>query len=1447
MKVKTTRFHRWMALFLCIVMFASLLPVGTAFAEDAEADTEAIPVEEAAAVEEQELTEEDSSEEPEASAAQEIPEEPAAEEFAAPAEAEEPAVTEEPAAPAAQEAPAAEVSEAAEEPAAETAVRVSFVLSPAEASVSVFVKDELGEKKLVPAEADGSYLLVPGQYFYAVSCEGFVALDEETLTVAASEETLYVSVTLAAVQTEEAAPAEEAEQAEEEEVVVVAPAETAKVKSKKALMTPVLKSAVKSGSSVKITWEPVPDAEKYRVFRMGPSDTAWKGLGNTTAVSYTDSNVSNGVTYKYTVRCISADGKTYTSGFDTTGLTCTYWTYATPKLTSVKVVEKGVTVSWQSVGSGVTYRVYHWGPNDSTWVGLTNTTATSYTDTQTVSGKTYKYTVRAISSDGKTWLSYFNTVGLSITYYSKAQISSLTNQPGGVMIEWAAVPGVTQYQIERKITGSSWDSTSTMDLGVQTGTSYKDTDTTSATNYTYRIKSIVGGKVVGTFDETGKSITFYDAPQLEDIESSADGLTIYWHPVTGVSLYRVFRLTSSNTWAKLADVKTTQYTDTTAVAGKEYTYTVRCMNPAGTAYISGFDTTGITYTYTNVPVLKKAETEQWGIRIYWEEVEGATTYGLYRKQEGATEWQTISESISGTGIAGAEKNALDSTVQLYTGTKFFYTVRCLDPQVSAYDEEGVSATYYPRPDNLKAESVPDGINVTWKTVDGAPGYRVFRKIKNGSWQPVGDSTTNVFTDDGAGLTSGVTYYYTVCVLDKDGEKSSDYNTAGASATYYGPPEMVKAEVTSDGIMVTWKTVADAPKYQLYRKTSNSNWVKLSGAVVGVTDPSNPESELSYEDKTCVSGTTYSYAAVCLNTALKEISDHDPVGVTATYIGYDGSTVLSIKEAVNKTAGIQVSWNVVDEAVKYRLYRRELNTAWVKITDTTATSYVDTTAVNGATYQYTVCVLNAQGQEISNLDENAKEITRRATPVLVSAVTNNVVPDSSKGTVTVTWKPVDFVTKYNVYYKIGSGSWTLCSGMPLDISANPSLVDTATNTIHYVNTPGKSNLTIKFTVRCAESATDISDVNNDGVTVQFLQTPELLSAVRTGSGIKVSWRSVDGAEGYKVYRKLDGSTTWSLVKTVSGYTNLTWTDTSALSGSKYTYTVRAYKNSGSVLSGFHDSGISAEALAKPSITSVTANTTGIQVTWNAVANAKTYNLYYRNSTAETWKTVKTGITGTSYTHTGLSTNKTYYYCVEAVGASASIVSAKSDAKSLKYVATPVLSAPTVTSEQVTIKWGAVTGAVKYRVFRKTGTGGWAKLADTTETSYTDKSVAMGTSYTYTVRCITSNGSAFTSSFDTTGKTANVPWKCATPVLQTPTVAVGSVTVKWNAVSGAEKYRVYRKTGTETWKKIGETTGTSFKDTKAEAGVPYTYTVRCITSDGAKYTSYFDTTGKTVTAS
>ncbi|MCD8084938.1 MAG: phage tail tip lysozyme, partial [Clostridiales bacterium] len=53
-----------------------------------------------------------------------------------------------------------------------------------------------------------------------------------------------------------------------------------------------------------------------------------------------------------------------------------------------------------------------------------------------------------------------------------------------------------------------------------------------------------------------------------------------------------------------------------------------------------------------------------------------------------------------------------------------------------------------------------------------------------------------------------------------------------------------------------------------------------------------------------------------------------------------------------------------------------------------------------------------------------------------------------------------------------------------------------------------------------------------------------------------------------------------------------------------------------------------------------------------------------------------------------------------------------------LATPVLSGVTGTSSGVTVEWEAVSGAAKYRVFRKVSGGSWTKLTDTTSTSYTD---------------------------------------------------------------------------------------------------------------------------------
>ena len=186
----------------------------------------------------------------------------------------------------------------------------------------------------------------------------------------------------------------------------------------------------------------------------------------------------------------------------------------------------------------------------------------------------------------------------------------------------------------------------------------------------------------------------------------------------------------------------------------------------------------------------------------------------------------------------------------------------------------------------------------------------------------------------------------------------------------------------------------------------------------------------------------------------------------------------------------------------------------------------------------------------------------------------------------------------------------------------------------------------------------------------------------------------------------------------------------------------------------------------------------------------------------------------------------------------------DNAAIHYESTGPLSVPELKSASagengITVVWNPVGGATKYRVYRKTGAGGWIGLADVTLTSYTDAAVTVGTTYTYTVKAY--NDDAW-SSFDPKGVSATAKAVFGAPVLKGAAAGTNGITVGWNAVAGATKYRVYRKTGTG-WIGIAEVTGTSYQDTAVAEGVSYTYTVRAYCSGTW---SSFDAKGVSATA-
>ena len=134
-----------------------------------------------------------------------------------------------------------------------------------------------------------------------------------------------------------------------------------------------------------------------------------------------------------------------------------------------------------------------------------------------------------------------------------------------------------------------------------------------------------------------------------------------------------------------------------------------------------------------------------------------------------------------------------------------------------------------------------------------------------------------------------------------------------------------------------------------------------------------------------------------------------------------------------------------------------------------------------------------------------------------------------------------------------------------------------------------------------------------------------------------------------------------------------------------------------------------------------------------------------------------------------------------------------------------------------------------------------MVDTTSTSYIDKDVSSGKNYTYTVRCLNKSKNKFTSGYNSTGKSIKY---VSAPKISRTEATYNSVTLNWDKVNGAEKYRVYRR-GEKGWSRLFDTTSTAFTDTNLYAETAYTYTVRCINSSANKFTSGYNSKGFTVT--
>ena len=243
------------------------------------------------------------------------------------------------------------------------------------------------------------------------------------------------------------------------------------------------------------------------------------------------------------------------------------------------------------------------------------------------------------------------------------------------------------------------------------------------------------------------------------------------------------------------------------------------------------------------------------------------------------------------------------------------------------------------------------------------------------------------------------------------------------------------------------------------------------------------------------------------------------------------------------------------------------------------------------------------------------------------------------------------------------------------------------------------------------------------------------------------------------------------------------------------------------------------LAAPEL-KITTSSGKPKVYWNEVDGAVKYWLY-RSTDGVNFNYYDT-TTSTNYTNRSTTIGTTYYYKVKAIDAN--------DARSEFSVVKRIMckpAAPTVSINRSNgkpkLSWKSVSGAKKYWVYRSTDGKNFKYWDSTTKTNYTNKGAASGTKYYYRVKAVAIvNGNNVAS--------ANSNTKNLITTLAKPSVSIttsgGKPKLTWKAVTGADKYYIYRSTDGKNFKYWESTTKTSYINTGAKRNTRYYYKVKAV---------------------
>lgn len=256
------------------------------------------------------------------------------------------------------------------------------------------------------------------------------------------------------------------------------------------------------------------------------------------------------------------------------------------------------------------------------------------------------------------------------------------------------------------------------------------------------------------------------APAKVEVANASNGVKISYSAVDGAERYKIYRKAEGETsWKLFGTTTALSAVDKTVVSGVKYTYTVRGVKGSEQGK---YDQTGVSVLYLAQPVVK-AENKISGINVTWNKINGAESYYVYRKANGAKSWTRVAT------VKAAKLNYADTKVS--DGVNYVYTVRAVSGSTLSTYTSGRSINRVSRANIAKVENVVAGTaKVTVSVVKAFSGYQLQYATKSNFSDAktlgVSNGTTQTVVRNVSGLKKGTTYYVRIRGYKRSGNTIS---------------------------------------------------------------------------------------------------------------------------------------------------------------------------------------------------------------------------------------------------------------------------------------------------------------------------------------------------------------------------------------------------------------------------------------------------------------------------------------------------------------------------------------------------------------------------------------------------------------------------------------------------------------------------------------------------